>query len=307
MDGYQDDRNGADTVPASGDDKVMGLPGPESSMPCPMPPEPSRPDLAPLARTIEAEIIPRLMLLHREGLARARPAQALSPKQLEMPDIRSPELAERLLRILLDERTDTAIDFIDRLLIADVPFEVVLDELLSPVARKLGKLWDDDQLSFVEVTIAMTRLQQTLRSYGPSMAPEMNAAVQQRRIFITAVPGETHTFGATVAEAFFVRDGWDVVTEVGLSRSEMLEWVRQDWFDVIGVTASIDASLGQLGSLVRRLREASLNPEVKVVLGGAAFLVDPRKALSFGSDIEACAGPNVVAAVNRMMKVETLG
>lgn len=307
----RDDLIGADTIAASGDDKGMASPGPESFMPRAMPPEASRPDLAPLdmaplARTIEAEIIPRLMLLHRERPTRQRPSAEIPRPQLEIPDVRSPQLAQRFLRILLDEPVDAAIDFVDRLMMSDVPFEQLLHDLLSPVARKLGELWEEDRLSFVEVTIAMTRLQQTLRSYGGTMMSMADVTSSQNRIFITAVPGETHTFGAMVAEAFFLRDGWDVVTEVGLSRQELLERVRQDWFDVVGLTASIDASLGQVSAIVRRIRESSLNPEVKVVLGGSAFLVDPKKAVALGSDMEACNGPDVVAAVNRMMKAGKL-
>jgi hypothetical protein len=45
---------------------------------------------------------------------------------------------------------------------------------------------------------------------------------------------------------------------------------------------------------------------VRIVLGGAPFLVEPTKALALGGDIEACAGPDVVAAVNRMMMPKKL-
>lgn len=309
MGNQRGDPFGANLAPGSGGYDEASRSGPEMSMPraqtlpigrpdiVPM----ARADLSPLARTIEAEIIPRLMLLHREKPTRERPGQATPAKLLEIPDIHSPALAERFLRILLDERVEAAIDFVDRLLIADILFESVLEDLFTPVARKLGVLWEDDRLSFVEVTMAMTRLQQVLRSFGPVMAPDPDPAVTPRRIFITAVPGELHTFGASIAEAFFVRDGWDVVTEVGLSRNDLLERVRNEWFDVVGLTASVDGAMSQVAMLVRRIREAALNPELRIVLGGAPFLVEPAKALALGGDIEACAGPDVVAAVNRMM------
>ncbi len=310
-----DDIMSADAVPDHGDDKAVTRSGPESAMPRATPHRPTRPDrparpdypismpdMGPLARTIESEIIPRLMLLHREAPARYRPSEALSSKVLEIPDVESPAIAERFLRILLDQRVEAAVDFVDNLLISDVPFDRIILELLGPAARKLGRLWEEDVLSFVEVTIAMTRLQQLIRVYGPTLAPEYDPDQTPRRIFISAVPGEMHTFGASVAEAFFMRDGWEVVAEIGLSRPDLLERVRTEWFDVVGLTASSDASVSQLTGLVRRIRDSSLNPDVKILLGGSAFLVEPTKALAFGADIEACAGPDVVAAVNRMMK-----
>lgn len=267
---------------------------------------PATPDMAPLARTIESEIIPRLMLLHREAVPRRQPSEGLSPRMLAVPNVESPAVAERFLRILIDQPVDAAIDFVDELLINDVPFERLVLDLLEPAARKLGRLWEEDLLSFVEVTIAMSRLQQIIRVYGPTLAPEFHPDLDPHRIFISAVPGETHTFGASIAEAFFIRAGWDVLAEVGLSRMELLERMRTEWFDVVGLTASCDASVSQLTGLVRRIREASLNPGVKVLLGGSAFLVEPAMAVALGADIEACAGPDVVAAVNRMMKTARL-
>ncbi|MCZ8187402.1 MAG: cobalamin B12-binding domain-containing protein [Beijerinckiaceae bacterium] len=267
---------------------------------------PARPDMAPLARTIESEIIPRLMLLHREAAPRRQPSEGLSARTLAVPNVESPAVAERFLRLLIDQPVDAAIDFVDDLLISDVPFERLVLEMLEPAARKLGRLWEEDVLSFVEVTIAMSRLQQLIRVYGPALAPDLDPDLDAYRIFISAVPGETHTFGASIAEAFFIRAGWDVLAEVGLSRMELLERTRTEWFDVVGLTASCDASVSQLTGLVRRIREASLNPDVKVLLGGSAFLVEPAMALALGADIEACAGPDVVAAVNRMMKTVRL-
>lgn len=262
--------------------------------------------MAPLARTIESEIIPRLMLLHREAAPRRQPSEGLSARTLAVPNVESPAVAERFLRLLIDQPVDAAIDFVDDLLISDVPFERLVLEMLEPAARKLGRLWEEDVLSFVEVTIAMSRLQQLIRVYGPALAPDLDPDLDALRIFISAVPGETHTFGASIAEAFFIRAGWEVLAEVGLSRMELLERTRTEWFDVVGLTASCDASVSQLTGLVRRIREASLNPDVKVLLGGSAFLVEPAMALALGADIEACAGPDVVAAVNRMMKTVRL-
>ncbi|MCZ8181810.1 MAG: cobalamin B12-binding domain-containing protein [Beijerinckiaceae bacterium] len=318
-----DDMIGADAVPDHRDDNAGSRSGTEGAMPRGTShrldrhrPDrhrsehthyaPAMPDMAPLARTIESEIIPRLMLLHREAMPRRQPSEGLSAKMLAIPNIEAPAIAERFLRILIDQPVDAAIDFIDDLLISDVPFERLVLELLEPAARKLGRLWEEDVLSFVEVTIAMSRLQQLIRVYGPALAPEFDPGIESRRIFISAAPGETHTFGASIAEAFFIRAGWDVMAEVGLSRMELLERVRTEWFDVVGLTASCDASVNQLSGLVRRIREASLNPGVKILLGGSAFLVEPTLALSLGADIEACAGPDVVAAVNRMMKTARL-
>jgi len=309
MESSSDEFMSVDAGPDHGDEALGPRSSPEKTMPHAAPQMSSRPqkargrpDLAPLARTIEAEIIPRLMLLHREAPIRGKPHASLRPKSQAIPNVESPVIAERFLRIILDERVDAAVDYVDDLLIADVPFEDVALGLLAPTARKLGRLWEEDVVSFVEVTIAMTRLQKLIRVYAPSLAPEYDPTVTPWRILISAVPGEKHTFGASVAEALFVKDGWDVQAEVGLGKVELLERIRTEWFDVVGLTASSDASISQLSALIRRIREASLNSDLKILLGGAAFLGEPSMALALGADIEACSGPDVVGAVNEMMK-----
>ena len=44
-----------------------------------------------------------------------------------------------------------------------LPVERVLLDLLAPSARLMGEMWTADQVSFVDVTLGLSRIQQMLR------------------------------------------------------------------------------------------------------------------------------------------------
>ena len=46
-----------------------------------------------------------------------------------------------------------------------IPLEALLLDLFAPVARRLGTMWEADQIDFVDVTIGTSRLQQILHHF----------------------------------------------------------------------------------------------------------------------------------------------
>lgn len=249
-------------------------------------PEPLWADSTAIVKTIETDIIPRLLLLHRDGPPRHRLGRVIAEGDVTRINMGSPLGLSRFLRILLDGSPESAMEFVDEKLAAGAPFEAVILDLLNPTAVWLGALWEQDRLSFVEVTIAMSRLQRLIRSFAPDLAPLPRFDQPPRRCYLAAVPGETHTFGAAAVEAFLLRDGWDVVSENGLDRDQILDRVAGDWFDVVGLTVNCDGLTAQLPGLCRDIRAAARNRGVKIMIGGRIFVIEPKLALDMGADLE---------------------
>ncbi len=170
-------------------------------------PEPER--WSQIARTIESEVIPRLMLSQR------RPDDAL-PASVEASrfDTTTPET---LANLTLGQHDDEALAFVHALLADGLPLESIFLDLLAPAARILGKRWEEDTLSFAEVTIALTKLQRLMRRLAAVSRPT-GAAVDRGAVLLTAVPGEQHLFGVLMLEEFFRRDGWRVDVLPGATR-----------------------------------------------------------------------------------------
>ena len=121
---------------------------------------------ASLARMVESEIIPRLMLAHRAFQAAEAPTtDTRSPPA----DERSPlgdKTTEAFARMVVSKEPDSLIAFVGTLLRDGVSMESVYLDLLVPAARRLGEYWDEDSVSFADVTIGLGRLQQVVRALG---------------------------------------------------------------------------------------------------------------------------------------------
>lgn len=241
---------------------------------------------AQLARTIETEIIPRLMLVHRSypKCADSEDRDLVPPRE---------QVAE-FARLVLERELKVSSAYIGALRARGSSIEVLLLHLLAPTARLLGDLWKEDLCSFGEVTVGLSRLQQLLRELSSPFENEIEHVEHGRRAMLAAAPGEQHTFGITVVEEFLRRAGWDVWSEPSPARGELVGVVRGQWFDVVGLSLSCDLLFDDLGSTIDTLRRASLNRAVRVMVGGRLFIDHPELVLRIGADATAVDGRDAV-------------
>lgn len=229
-----------------------------------------------LAGVVEAEILPRLMLAHRE---RPRPP---CPSAGRRP---TPQEVEQLCDLLLARAEgDLAADLL-RFLDEGLTLESVLVELLTPAARHVGRLWEEDECDFVEVTVALGRLQAA--AHGLCTRFGDDAEPRGRSILLLACPGETHLFCLSVLAGLFREAGWDVTTAGRDPGLDPVDLVRSDWFDVVGLTLSCDVLFPQMMETIAALRAASRNPTLRVLVGGPYFTRHPEHVRAVGADATA--------------------
>lgn len=248
-----------------------------------------------LADVIEAEILPRLMLAHR---GHARPSVSLPGRRP------APEEVEHLCALLL-ARTDTDLaPHLLRFLDQGFTLESVLVELLTPVARHLGQLWEEDACDFVEVTTALARLQTAGRVLCSHFEDEA-ADRAGRSLLLLPCPGETHVFCLSILAAIFREAGWDVTVAGQGSAVDGTELIRSDWYDVVGLTLSCDVLLPAVPGAIRALRAVSCNPAVKVLVGGPCFARNPDQVRAVGADATADDGRLAPLIAESLLEMRT--
>lgn len=246
-----------------------------------------------LARVIESEIIPRLLLAHAE---RARPKPPGSDELPTAQDI------EAVASLAVSGGCKAVLERIEEVQARGVGIEMLLLELLAPAARRLGDLWVDDLCSFTDVTLGLAALQQALRSLGPS-APGERPAPGLGRILLAPVPGEQHSFGNAMLEEFFRRGGWEVEGGTASSKAELLESTRSTWFDVVGLSLSSELLFDKVRPAIRAIRQASQNPDVVVMVGGPFFLDHPDRVAEAGADATARDAPEALLRAGACLRV----
>lgn len=254
-----------------------------------------------LTLTIEREIIPRLLLVSRTNDDNGqRPPYEKAEITFSYADV------EAFCDAIIRQPLPAAREYIDSLLGRGMSVEDVITTVLSSAARHLGLLWDSDRLSFVDVTVGLSRIQQLLRTYGPAFRSGPVAKGPGHRVLLAMVPGDQHTFGLSVVEEFFLKAGWDVENAGSTTKPAILDRVHTDWFDVVGLSASGEASREDIAALVALVRDASINRHIHVVMGGFAFVNKPELAVELGADSGARDAQEALTAFAREKKATQL-
>lgn len=230
-----------------------------------------------LARTIEQEIIPRLMLAHRTAAG-----PLLRPAGVGY--VISTDDVKHFAKLVLSHEEDMAFATIQTLRAREVSVEKLYLDLLAPTARYLGKLWEDDLCNFTDVTVGLGRLQRVLRELSPALGRSVEHPVQGRRVLLLPSPGEQHTFGLVMVAEFFRRAGWDVTGGAWAAGADAAALVAAEWFDVIGFSLGAEVHLPQLSMSIAAVRHATCNQDIAILVGGPLFGVHPEFVGQVGAD-----------------------
>lgn len=272
------------TVGSGGDDEYACTDPLAALRPMPAPlVRPAARGLDRLVRTIEVEIIPRLVLARWA----APPAPPLAVVDGRVPA--AAQVAEFTDRVLRPDG-DSANAFIATLRARGASVEDLYLELLAPAARRLGDMWTEDLCDFTTVTVAVCRLQQVLRELGPAFRGEVEHGEHGRRALLAPVPGEQHSFGLFMVAEFFRRAGWDVWSGPARSTVDLTRLVRGEWFAVVGFSLSCETRVDALAATIRAVRRASRNRAVGILVGGPVFLDHPELVALVGADATATDG-----------------
>ena len=239
--------------------------------------------LARLARTIEGEIIPRLVLAHKTQGGPCRPEEITDA----LPT--GEDVAALTVQVLRSDASDASA-LIDRVRRRGVPVESIFLDLLAPTARRLGEMWVADTCSFTDVTIGLGRLQQILRELSHACLTDPVGWQSGRRALLVPAACEQHNFGVLIVAEFLRRAAWDVTSEPVSTSEEVAAMVRGEWYAVIGLSLSREDGLEDLAHEIRMIREASRNREIGVLVGGRVFNDDPDAYTRVGADAMAIDG-----------------
>jgi hypothetical protein len=251
--------------------------------------------LSQLVRTIETEIIPRLMLAHRaDADAHLAANGSLSLNQ-------NPDVAE-FTRLLL-EQDDRTEHYLLSLRDAGHQLDEIYLNLLAPAARRLGEMWEEDSCSFTEVTVGLSRLHRRLMELGPAFHSGRGTFQPGKRALLVAAPGEQHTFGLFMVTEFFRREGWEVWGEPIKNVTDLAEAVRGNWFELVGLSAGSSQKLDDVRVAVNAVRKASLNRSIAVMVGGPLFLLNPGFAESVGADSLGMDAHDALAQAERLIRL----
>jgi methanogenic corrinoid protein MtbC1 len=249
--------------------------------------------MARLVKTIEGEIVPRLILARR---------LKVQPPDGEMGHNASPDALDvkELVRLLLAHEPGIASAYVELVRQRGASLSNICLGLLAPAARELGLLWEEDECDFMQVTVGLCRLHQVLRGLSPAFASTDWEEEDGRRVLLAAYPGEQHTFGITLVAQFLRRAAWDVDLEFPATTGDLIQMTREAHFSVVGLSVGCDVRLEGVSETIALIRKCSRNPHIGVLIGGPIFVSHPELAAALGADGTASDGQHAVRWAERV-------
>lgn len=258
-----------------------------------------------LASIIEGDVIPRLLMLHRneaaqpaaapanrsasvpadtgtkprrDGLQRgraeaSRPATSLAGQAGQgvgpTPPRRQPRITARqideLRELIQEDAFESSVRYCRALNERGYGLDLIFQGLLAPVARQLGDMWKNDEADFVEVTLSVARLQRLLFTLR---RPHEQANLDIHSALLTVLPGEQHTLGLHIAAEHLMQAGLHVETLVATELAEIEAAVKQYRYDIVGFSIGSESLIPALAQAIDAARSASRHPGVKIMVGG---------------------------------------
>ena len=149
--------------------------------------------------------------------------------------------------------------------------EAVYRDYLGGAAIRLGEMWEDDEISFIDVTRAVARIIVLMRNLRERIAqPRITRAAP---ILFATVPGETHALGVTMARDLFRDRGWDVNLLVGLTHESLIDYIAKTDARLLGLSCGGPATAGALARLILGVR--LVRPMLPVVISGQVMANHP--------------------------------
>lgn len=248
-----------------------------------------------LEELAESQIIPRL----------AR-ADAAPPPRVEAPgcSLVLEEDVTRLCHMVMSADADAerkAEALVDAMRHRGLPAERLFFELLGPVARLLGRYWEEDRCDFTQVTVGVWRLERIMRGLAPAFRGERDVRLRGRAILLMPTPGEQHTFGLHLVAECFRRAGWQVDEELPPNPAAAGACAGRRAYDVAGFTLGSDRGVDALARAISLVRRASLNRDICIIVGGALFEAQPGLVTRVGADSLARDGARAVEHAEMLM------
>jgi MerR family transcriptional regulator, light-induced transcriptional regulator len=253
-----------------------------------------------LLGTIEAEIIPRLMLAHRTQVY-------LAPYGASTRRGPTSEEIERFANLAISQDPSAALAFVLALQEEGLALEEVYLDLIAPAARRLGALWDADECDFSTVTVGLWRMQQVMYELSPSFQRDVASVDGSRSALMAPAPGSQHTLGLFMVSEFFRRAGWSVSGEPSMSARELIRMVSREWFDVAGLSVGVENHVDGVAQLIADLRQASRNQSLVVLVGGPVFALNPEFLALTGADALAADATQAVTAAEALVAATRSG
>jgi len=186
------------------------------------------------------------------------------------------EEINKLTNLLLDTKEGSFELAITVLKTHGASINYIVLELIPEIARQFGKQWEDDSLSFADVSMGVNKLERVIHKLDYLFQANQLNRQQNKAIFITGFPGSQHSLGSLIFANFLIFSGWQVHRPNQVNLDSIVHGVSSKMLQAIAISISTNEQLDRLPDLINTLRQKSQNPKIIVLIGGPLYNKAPE-------------------------------
>ena len=176
--------------------------------------------------------------------------------------------------------------------------ETILHDALIRAMDEVGKRFEEGEFFVPEMLVAARAMQAGLTILKPQLIA--SGAKAAGKIAIGTVKGDLHDIGKNLVAMMLEGAGFEIV-DLGVDVSpEAFVKAAQDGANVIGMSALLTTTMGNMQRTIESLQAADLRGRVKVIIGGAP--VTEAYAKQIGADAFAPDASSATRAVRALLE-----
>ena len=232
-----------------------------------------------LNKTIESEIIPRLLMGHKLESAN----QVIDDQSSDI-EVKQTEIND-FCQTLLDGPIADCFTFIDRMQKSGHSLVSLYMNLVPASTRRLQQLWETDENSFIEVTLALGRAQNLIHQLSPSFMSQGKLSEFQGNALLINAPRSQHTLGILIMGEFFKLNGWNTTVEIETTSADLKDRIRLQAYDLLAISISCEDQWGTMETLLNEVKKVSKNKGILTMAGGPLFDFKPELVQECSADV----------------------
>jgi methanogenic corrinoid protein MtbC1 len=248
-----------------------------------------------LNKTIESEIIPRLLMGHK-----LESANQVIDSQSSNIEVKQTEIID-FCQTLLDGPIADCFTFIDRMQKSGHSLVSLYMNLIPASTRRLQMLWETDENSFTEVTLALGRAQNLIHQLSPAFMSQGKLSEFQGNALLINAPGSQHTLGILIMGEFFKLNGWNTSVEIETTSADLKDRIRLQSYDLLAISISCEDQWGTMETLLNEVKNVSKNKGILTMAGGPLFDFKPELIQECSADICELTAEEAIKKVSYLM------
>ncbi len=183
-----------------------------------------------------------------------------------MPE--SPEVLDGLYEAVLNGRAEDAVRLTNEGLELGHEPLVLLYDAMIPGLEEVGRLFEEGQFFLPEMLVAGRAMQAAMDVLRPLLVAAGGATVGT--FVMGTVAGDIHDVGKNMCNVMLEGAGFEVIDlGINVPGPDFVEAIRDVRPDVLGMSAFLTTTMGEIEHNMVLIEEAGLRGAVKIMIGGA--------------------------------------